>query len=87
MIKMSELIKKQNEEIRKQTGMVKEVNVSSKPFEAWREHEIAVQKLYRDCMWAQKAFPNKKKEIKEMQKLLKKLDPLVRVITGQAVDL
>ena len=55
-------------------------------FTAWRSHEMAIQKLYRDTIWAQKNVPNKKKEVKMIQKLLKQLDPLVRVITGQVVD-
>ena len=57
-----------------------------KAFDRWRDHEISVQKLYRDTIWAQKNVPNKKKEVKMIQKLLKQLDPLVRVITGQTVD-
>ena len=88
MINMKDLIKKQNDMIRKESGMkiVDEANVSSKPFQAWREHEEAIQKLYRDSMWAQKAFPHKKKEVKMIQKHLKQLDPLIRIITGQTVD-
>ena len=39
-----------------------------------------------NTIWAQKNVPNKKKEVKMIQKLLKQLDPLVRVITGQTVD-
>ena len=57
-----------------------------KAFDRWRDHEISVQKLYRDTIWAQKNVPNKKKEVKMIQKLLKQLDTLVRVITGQTVD-
>ena len=57
-----------------------------KMFDKFRDHEMSIAKLYRDMIWAQKNVPNKKKEVRIAQKLLKQLDPLIRVITGQVVD-
>ena len=63
------------------------INVSSKPFEAWREHSDYIRKLNRDSMWAAKSFPNKKKEAKKIQKLTQELYKLIEIIKGQAIDL
>ena len=38
-------------------------------------------------MWAAKAFPNKKKEAMEIRKLTQKLNNLIEIIKGQAIDL
>ena len=91
---MKDLIKQQNQEIRKETGIVKEeqlnevgISVSSKPFDAWREHGDYCNKLNRDSMWAAKAFPNKRKEAQEIRKLTQKLNNLIEIIKGQAIDL
>jgi hypothetical protein len=63
------------------------INVSSKPFEAWREHSDYIRKLNRDSSWAAKSFPNKKKEAKQIQKLTQELYKLIEIIKGQAIDL
>ena len=63
------------------------ISVSSKPFDAWREHGDYNNKLNRDAMWAAKAFPNKKKEAQEIRKLTQKLNNLIEIIKGQAIDL
>lgn len=63
------------------------ISVSSKPFDAWREHGNYINKLNRDAMWAAKAFPNKKKEAQEIRKLTQKLNNLIEIIKGQAIDL
>jgi len=68
-------------------GKLDEVNVSSKPFQAWQEHTSNIHKLFRDANWAVKAIPHKKKEAREIQKLSQKLMNLVEIITGQAIDL
>ena len=62
-------------------------NVSSKPFDAWKEHDGMNDKLYRDLHWAMKAFPNKKKEIKKLMKLSAEKGDLIKIIMGQAIDL
>ena len=89
MINMKDLIKKQTDMIRKESGMkvVDEANVSSKPYKAWQEHGDNNNKLFNDAHWAMKALPHKKKEIKEIQKLSSKLKNLIAVIQGQAMDL
>ena len=86
---MKDLIKKQTDMIRKESGMkvVDEANVSSKPYKAWQEHGDNNNKLFNDAHWAMKALPHKKKEIKEIQKLSSKLKNLIAVIQGQAMDL
>jgi len=61
--------------------------VSSQPYKAWQEHGDHNNKLFNDAHWAMKAFPNKKKEIKEIQQLSSKLKNLIAVIQGQAMDL
>ena len=63
------------------------INVSSKPFAAWREHSDYIRKLNRDSLWAAKSFPNKKKEAKQIQKLTQELYKLIEIIKGQAIDL
>ena len=63
------------------------INVSSKPFAAWREHSDYIRKLNRDSSWAAKSFPNKKKEAKQIQKLTQELYKLIEIIKGQAIDL
>jgi hypothetical protein len=63
------------------------ISVSSKPFDAWREHGDYCNKLNRDSMWAAKAFPNKKKEAMEIKKITQKLNNLIEIIKGQAIDL
>ena len=63
------------------------INVSSKPFAAWREHNDYIRKLNRDSSWAAKSFPNKKKEAKQIQKLTQELYKLIEIIKGQAIDL
>ena len=62
-------------------------NVSSKPFDAWKEHDSMNDKLFRDLHWAMKAFPNKKKEIKKLMKLSHESGQLIKILIGQAVDL
>ena len=66
---------------------VGQYNVSSKPFDAWKEHDEMNDKLYRDLHWAMKAFPNKKKEIKKLMKLSAEKGDLIKIIMGQAFDL
>ena len=61
--------------------------VSSQPYKAWQEHSDHNNKLFNDAHWAMKAFPNKKKEIKEIQQLSSKLKNLIEIIKGQAIDL
>ena len=63
------------------------ISVSSKPFDAWREHSDYIRKLNRDSSWAAKSFPNKKKEAKQIQKLTQELYKLIEIIKGQAIDL
>ena len=63
------------------------INVSSKPFAAWREHSDYIRKLNSDSLWAAKSFPNKKKEAKQIQKLTQELYKLIEIIKGQAIDL
>ena len=89
MINMKDLIKKQGDMIRKESGMkvVDEANVSSQPYKAWSEHGDNIEKLFRDAHWAVKAFPNKKKEARNIQKHAHKLMDLIAIIKGQAVDL
>ena len=62
-------------------------NVSSKPFDAWKEHDSMNDKLFRDLHWAMKAFPNKKKEIKKLMKHSHESGQLIKILIGQAVDL
>ena len=73
-----------NEEKIEEVGQYK---VSSKPFDAWKEHDEMNDKLYRDLHWAMKAFPNKKKEIKKLMKLSAEKGDLIKIIMGQAFDL
>ena len=79
--------KKWNEFSGKRKKLDEVSNVSSKPFEAWSEHGDNINKLFRDAHWAVKAFPNKKKEAREIQKLTQKLNNLIEIIKGQAIDL
>ena len=83
---MIKLTKSQLKEIIKEE-LQNEANVSSQPYRAWSEHGDNIEKLFNDAHWAVKAFPNKKKEAKEIQKLSKKLNNLIAIIRGQAMDL
>ena len=56
-------------------------------FREWRDHSQNLEELFKDAHWAAKAIPHKKREVKEIQKLLKKLFPLVDTIAGQVVDM
>ena len=82
------------EEYNKKNGIAEEkineagkYKVSSKPFDAWKEHDSMNDKLFRDLHWAMKAFPNKKKEIKKLMKLSNESGNLIKIIMGQAIDL
>ena len=82
------------EEYNKKNGITEEeineagkYKVSSKPFDAWKEHDSMNDKLFRDLHWAMKAFPNKKKEIKKLMKLSNESGNLIKIIMGQAIDL
>ena len=78
--KLKEIIK---EELLKEVG----TNVSKNPFRAWSEHGIMIMKLRRDALWAMKAIPHKKKEIKAIEKYTQELYKLIEIIKGQAIDL
>ena len=89
MINMKDLIKQQTNTIRKESGMNidETTNVSSNPFRAWSEHSDSIRKLDRDCQWALKAIPHKKKEINKIRKSIKDVYNLIEIIKGQAIDL
>ena len=89
MINMKDLIKQQGNMIRKQSGMKidETTNVSSNPFRAWSENSDNIRKLDRDCQWALKAIPHKKKEINKIRKSIKDVYNLIEIIKGQAIDL
>ena len=78
--KLKEIIK---EEMLNEVG----TNVSKNPFRAWSEHGIMIMKLRRDALWAMKAIPHKKKEIKAIEKYTQELYKLIEIIKGQAIDL
>ena len=86
--KIVKLTKQRLKEIIKEE-MLNEVgtNVSKNPFRAWSEHGIMIMKLRRDALWAMKAIPHKKKEIKAIEKYTQELYKLIEIIKGQSIDL
>ena len=89
MINMKDLIKKQGDMIRKESGMnIKEELLNERSyFQKWQNHLHNLEKLYMSVHQAKKAIPHKKKELMKIEKLYKELHKLVDVIVGSAVDM
>ena len=89
MINMKDLIKKQGDMIRKESGMnIKEELLNERSyFQKWQNHLHNLEKLYLSVHQAKKAIPHKKKELMKIEKLYKELHKLVDIIVGSAVDM